>query len=122
MSNFQEEKPLNQQGRRRTYKTLNIEHRKQIEIYISQRKSTAEISRLLNFSQPTIFSEIAKVGYFNYTAEEAQKIRDANTRKRAMNISKSKNKVTVVSLSKKIENLEMQMEIIHDMLKELMTK
>lgn len=88
-------------------KYITFEERKTIEKLLEEKKSVAHITQFLNRPRSTISYEINKRGDKNsYCAEESQN----NSYKRS---SKK------FDFKKRIENLEMQVEILSDTIKEI---
>jgi len=95
-------------------KYLTFEERKQIEKHIKNGCSYSETARLIGRSLNGVTVEVKRSGDRNYSAKVGQDIAD-NLKNRSKN-------PPVLSVQKRIENLEMQVEILHDTLKGLLNK
>lgn len=102
---------------------IKYEERIQIEKYLSQGKKRGEIADLIKRSKNGVNTEIRKNGgpeaYSAIKAQaRAEKIREDAYRK----LSEFNKKQRENSLTKRVQNLEMQIEILHDCIKELMKR
>ncbi len=97
---------------------ITFEERKLIQKYIAQGKSCGETARLIGRSKNGVVSEVRKGGGKDYNAKAAQKITDEtrNNRYQALSERNKGNQVTF-KMKQRIENLEMQVEILHDVIK-----
>lgn len=101
---------------------FTFEERKQIEELLKEDASCSEISRRINRSKNGVVCEVRKGGgKIGYTAKKGQQIAHHNEsvrkeRLRVINIGNTRES----HMKKRIENLEMQIEILADTLKELM--
>jgi IS30 family transposase len=100
--------------------TLN--ERKQIEALLKKQLPGAEIAREINRSKNGVNTEIRlNGGRVNYSAEKAfdnsEKVQKEKIRKQTEFLRKTLNPYK--KLSERIENLEMQIEILIDTIKEL---
>ena len=108
-------------------KPFTYEERKQIQKHIYKGLSCCQIAKLIGRSKNGVVTEVRKGGGRFYNAREAQKRCDAVNKERYERLSKlSKEKLSGTThkpnQEKRIENLEMQIEILHDCVKELMLK
>lgn len=109
--------------RKHPFSPLTFAERKIIEKYIKQNYSASEISRLIRRGKNTVIVEIRRnEGREKYSALQAQK--DSRLRKEKAD-KKRKNNGTQLPLSpyqllaKRVENMEMQLDIITTILKEI---
>jgi IS30 family transposase len=102
-------------------KRLTFEERKQIEWYVKHGKSCSEIAILINRSKNVVITEVRRAGKKFYSAKEGQRIADVNMENKYRKLSERNkgNKITF-KMKQRIENLEMQIEILHDMIRSLM--
>lgn len=105
-------------------KPLTLEERKQIEALFKTDLSCSRISKKIGRGKNTVVNEARKAGGRElYRAESAHNlsllsVQEGYEKLRARNES---NKVTF-KFKQRIEHLEMQIEILHETLKELMKK
>ena len=95
-------------------KYITYEERKLIEKFLKENKTYAYISKALNRPPSTIRYEITRVGSKNYTAEKATPI-NSYYRLEVDEVDKIKGS----DLKQKIENLEMQIGILMETIKEM---
>ena len=104
-------------------KPFTFEERKKIERYIKMGKSCGETAVLIGRSKNGVVTEVRRGGGKFYSAKVGQSIVDKNTEEKYRKLSE-RNKGNKVSffMKHRIENLEMQVEILHDAIKELMNR
>ena len=102
---------------------LAFEERLLIEEYAKKGLSQCGIARKINRSANCIHKEMKRAGFKNrdYSAIQAQKISDerqenCNNKKIVWNMKTNSQK----NNQTRIENLEMQVEILHDQIKEIL--
>jgi IS30 family transposase len=104
---------------------LTFEQRKLIEKYANKSFNGTEISKIVGISKSGVNRELRRCGRDLYNAEQAQSESDMRLSEKYNKLSKE-NKGKVMSpipqYLKRIENLEMQVEILHDTIKELLKK
>jgi len=101
---------------------FTFEEKQKIEILLKLGKNASQISKEISRSISGIYKEIKKGGGKNYTAEESERIKNENIQKVKKGINEHNKKHGNFKIKKRIENLEMQVEILHEALKELMKK
>ena len=105
-------------------RALSFEERKKIEKLVKCGWSCSQIADAIGRSKNAVVVEIRRGGKEKYTAKAGQHIADENKRKRNEHLSKlNKGKIgnnPVFRFKERIENLEMQIEILHDAIKEVM--
>ena len=102
---------------------FSYEERKEIENLLMQGLHGSEIARRLNRSKNGVLVEIRRNGYSEYSAKKAQNRADKIHSKKYQKLSESnKQKPPSRWVKERIEALEMQIEILHDTIKELMKK
>jgi len=102
---------------------FTIEERQKIQILKSKGKSGSEIALLLGRSKNGINTEIRRGEGYNYNAHHSHNLYLQRKEEKYAKLSERNNgnKVTF-KMKQRIENLEMQVEILHDTLKELLKK
>ena len=104
-------------------KPLTFQEREMIEKYLKENKACNEIARILNRSGNCISTETRICGRSNYNAVEAQKRRDDIVKKRAHDLSiRNSGKKNYMNIKQRIDNLEMQIEILFETIKQLRIK
>jgi len=100
---------------------LSFKERKLIQKLINENLSLSEISRKLNRSKNCVVVEVrVNGGRSSYTADDAQNRSDLANFEKRNNLHKLNKNVPKVFLYKeRIQNLEMQIEILIDKIKEL---
>ena len=104
-------------------KSLCFEERALIEKFLKMGLTCSEIGRRLGRGKNTIVVEVRNKGREGYTATKAQKQSDETRSlgyKKLSEINSGKKKTYFYK--ERIENLEMQVEILHETIKELMKK
>ncbi len=105
------------------HKSINFEERENIEKLLKEGLSCGQIAVKINRSKNGIVCEVRKLGKENYIAKEAERIAQENLIKKYKNIgglAKKRNKEQREITLRKIENLEMQIDILHDTIKEIL--
>lgn len=98
---------------------LTFQERQMIEKLLSQREAINDIARIMGRDRSNIRKEIMRGGgKENYKAEEGQKIRTEKMSGQAGNFHAN----CYQSLSQKITVLEMQVQVLSDLVKEIMGK
>ncbi len=100
---------------------LSFEERKQIEKHLKKGFSYARIAELIGRSKTGVTLEARKGGGRNYSAKVAQEVTEKINKQKYFQISE-KLKGNVWGHNKmmqRIENLEMQIEILYNAIKEL---
>ncbi len=102
---------------------ITFEERKQIEKHIRSGLSCGDTAKLIGRSKNGVVTEVKRGGGKFYSAKTGQNVVDANLEEKYRKLSE-RNKGNDVSfrMKQRIENLEMQIEILHDAIKELMSK
>lgn len=104
---------------------LTYAERQVIEKYHKKGFSCGYIARVINRSKNAVVVEIKRGGQSNYTAKEGQRICDENKQKRYDCLSKINaghmGKKLVVNIVERLSNLEMQIEILHDAFKGILS-
>ena len=102
---------------------ITFEERKLVEKYAKQGISGNQIARLLKRSLNLINCEFKRAGgRENYSAKESQRLSEKTKEEKYKRLSKM-NKGRIVNPNvKRIENLEMQIEILHETIKGMMDK
>jgi len=104
-------------------KAITFEERKQIEKHISAGFSCCETARRIGRSKNGVVSEVRRGGGKLYSAKIAQNLADSVRNEKHRKLSeRNKGNVTTFRFKQRIENLEMQVEILHDAIKELMNR
>lgn len=102
---------------------FTFKERQLIEGYLKEGLSYAEIGKSLCRSKSTVFKEVSPMGKEEYTAEKGQEIQDNSRGNKASQfISFHKILIRYEEMSKRVENLEMQVEILTDFIKGIGTK
>lgn len=103
---------------------LSIEERKEIYRLLHAGHNASHIAKLMNRSKNGITTEIRKNGgALNYNFIKASEEAEKRRAERYKQLSeKFKGRVFSPNYSKKIQNLEFQIEILHETLKELMNE
>ena len=104
-------------------KPLNYNERLEIEKHLRAGKSCSQIALLIGRSKNAVVTEVRRGGGKLYDAANAQINADKrmSSKYEKLSIRNKGNKVTF-KMKKRIENLEMQIEILHECIKELMKK
>lgn len=107
----------------RITRPFTYEERLQIQKHIAAGKSCCETASLIGRSKNGVISEVRRGGGRFYDAKIAQNLSDKIKHDKYKKLSERNtgNKVTF-KMKKRIENLEMQVEILHDTIKELFNK
>lgn len=102
--------------------SISFEERQKIEDYLKQNVSGNRIAQLLNRSTTGIQTEILRGGGRDkYSAVNAHEIYLNNKKERLLKISKNlKGRNPLSPLHKRMQNLEMQIEILTDTIKEIL--
>lgn len=104
-------------------KILQFKEREQIEKLIKQGLSCAEIAKNIGRSKNCIVTEIRRAGKTEYSAITGQNLSDKIKEEKYKKISmKQKGNQKQYFLKQRVENLEMQVEILHEAIKELMNR
>lgn len=104
-------------------RVFTYQERKLIQTHISKGLSCAKIADLIGRSKTGVVVEVRRGGGRLYNAKESQKLADERASERYRKLSiQNRGKQFGLNYSKRIENLEMQIEILHDCIKELMGK
>ncbi len=107
----------------RTWHSLTFEERQLIEKYLKEGKTYVDISILIGRSVNSVATEVRRTGDFPYNAEKAQQKAIERKKEQYEKIrTKIKGTNYLSTLTKRVNNLEMQIEIILDTLKKLMKK
>lgn len=102
---------------------ITFEERKQIEKHIKAGLSCCETSRRIGRSKNGVISEVRRTGRKFYSAKVAQNLADwARNEKHRKLLERNKGNVTTFRFKQRIENLEMQVEILHAAIKEILSK
>lgn len=105
---------------------MRKEEREQIEKLIKYNLSLREIARRIGRAQGSICNEVRRCGgKYNYNAEEAQRIYEDNVKRKNEHLrqmNKGKKKVNRQDHANRLTNLEMQVEILAETIKELMNE
>jgi IS30 family transposase len=102
---------------------FTFEERKEIQKHISKGISCSETARLIGRSKNGVTTEVRKGGGRFYNAKIAQNLSDKIRSERYEKLSQmNKSNKVAFKLKTRIENLEMQVEILHDCIKELLNK
>lgn len=102
---------------------LTFEERQLIEKYLKDGLSGIKISERINRSKNCINTELRKIGREIYTAKEAQKKADECFLSKYEKLSqRNKGNQVTFKIKQRIENLEMQVEILHDIVKEMIKR
>ncbi len=104
-------------------KAITFKERKQIEKHIKNGLSCGETARLIGRSKNGVVTEVRRGGGKFYSAKTGQNLVDKNLEEKYRKLSE-RNKGNNVSfkMKQRIENLEMQIEILHETIKELMNR
>jgi len=107
----------------RAARPFSFEERKEIEKLISKGFSCGETALQIGRSKNGVVTEVRKGGGRFYSAKVAQRLSDKTKLERYKKLSERNkgNKVTF-RMKQRIENLEMQVEILHDCIKELLNR
>lgn len=104
-------------------KAITFEERKQIEKHIQAGLSCCETARRIGRSKNGVVAEVRKGGGKHYSAKIAQNLTDKTLEEKYRKLSeRSKGNDVSFRMKRRIENLEMQVEILHDAIKELMSR
>ncbi len=100
---------------------IDFEERKLIEKHLKRELSCTEISKLISRSKNAVVTEVRKNGgREKYCAKEAQKLVELTKKERYQKLSERNRKMkNVSSLGLRIQSLEMQIEILHETIKEM---
>lgn len=103
---------------------LTYEERKRIEKGIKLGLSCGRIAVEIGRSKNGVVSEVRRGGKHQYTAKEGQRICDEMRKKKyeSLSLLKKKQQPPLFDYKQRIENLEMQVEILHETIKELLYK
>ena len=102
-------------------KPITFEERKEIQKLLSKGLSCSEISRYINRSKNGVVTEVRRGGgKDSYLAKKSQKEADLKNSIRCEKLKKINvgNKIQYY-MKQRIENLEMQVEILYDTIKEI---
>ncbi len=105
--------------------SITFEERVEIEKLVKQGLSCGAIAKALNRSKNGIVCEVRKGGKADYCAKRSQKITDEVRWEKYRKLSERNKGIkldSAVSLKTRIDNLEMQLEILHDLVKELIKR
>lgn len=107
----------------KTSRALTFEERKLIEKHIKRGTSCSETARLIGRSKNVVVTEVRRAGRSQYSAKTGQNLADTNMETKYKKLSE-KNKINKPSfhMKQRIENLEMQVEILYDTIKEILNK
>jgi len=100
-------------------KVLEFSDRVEIERLLCLGYSRSEIARKIGRGKNTVVAEVRRYGGDAYDAKEAQKQADVNRDKKYKSVSKKLKSREPTTWIKRIENIEMQIEILYDYIKEL---
>lgn len=102
---------------------LTFQERVKIENHIRNGLSCSQAAKLIGRSKNGVVQEVRRAGGKAYSAKIGQNISDFNLQEKYRKLSERNkgNKVTF-KMKERIENLEMQLEILHETLKEIMNK
>lgn len=101
---------------------FTYEERQKIQKLISSGVSCGETARLIGRSKNGVVTEVRKGGGRFYNAKEAQKRSDKTKLERYQKLSdQNKGKKVAFKMKQRIESLDMQVEILHEILKELLS-
>ncbi len=105
-------------------KDLALEERKGIEKYLKMGFSHAKIAEKLARSKTAVTNEIKRSGGADgYNAKKSQLMAEERLKEKYLKLSKmNKGKSSYINHTKRIEHIEMQIEIILDTLKELVNR
>lgn len=108
----------------KTAKALSFDERVLIEKYIKKGFSLKEISRVIGRAATTVYNEVRHHGgRDSYCCNNAQKMSEEVKKERYIKLSiRNRGKPKVFLLKHRIENLEMQVEILHETIKEILKK
>ncbi len=102
---------------------LTLEERKQIEQLIKQGLSCGNIAQEINRSKNCVVVEVRRNGKELYNAKLAHKDAiERDQKKRRVVSLKLKEAPPSYQMKQRIENLEMQVEILHDTIKEILKR
>lgn len=104
------------------YKSLTIEERKKIEKHIQKGLSCSESARLLGRSKNCVITEVRRAGGKEYSALKGQAISEKIWKHKYDNLKKRNQSLSNYTLSGRISNIEMQIEILHETIKELINE
>ncbi len=109
---------------KKTNNPLTLQERIIIEKYIKQGFSCTEISKIIFRGVNTVVSEVRRSGgRETYCAKDAQRLSEIRMENKYERLSeRNKGRATVFHIKQRIENLEMQLEILHETIKEIMKK
>ena len=102
---------------------FTLEERKEIEKLLKQGESLPEISRKIGRSKSGLVYETRRCGNKDdYTAEEAHRVaRSTLVEKYSILSERNAGQYYGIKYKQRIENLEMQIEILHDCIKEILS-
>lgn len=101
---------------------INFKERVLIESYLKDGLSASKIALEIGRSKNGVITEIRRGGgRDNYCSKQSQLIMDQKEAQRLNKMKEINKKYTVLSLlQQKVENLEMQIEILYDTIKEIL--
>lgn len=109
--------------RRNWSSPLTYEERKSIQKFVREGLSCCQIAKSINRSKNAIVVEVRRGGKELYNAKKAQEDADKRRKKQTTRIKNTlKKKQPMFQMKKRIESLEMQMELLYEKVKELLNK
>ncbi len=107
----------------RKHKPLSIDERKIIEKYKTTNLSCLEISKIIKRGKNSVVMEYRRNGgREDYTAKKAHEnaaIRQKQKNENLSKVNKANSTMSFGKMKERIENLEMQVEILHNTIKRL---
>lgn len=98
-----------------SYKNIDLDKRRKIESLIKADFSLREIAKSIGVSRSTIYREISRCELNKYSAEVAQKHKIGVYKEMAIKISREN-----VSIEARLTNIEFQLEILTENIREIM--
>ncbi len=110
--------------KKRSNKPITFEERKQIEKLLANGFNYSEIANKIGRSKTGVITDVKKIGKQNYTAKLSQERADKEKKEKYERLTKANKGIVFhpINLKLRVESLEMQMEILHDTIRELMNK
>jgi IS30 family transposase len=103
-------------------RAITFHERELIEKYVNKGFSCGQIAKIIGRSKNGVVTEVRRGGGMRYSAKVSQNLMNSKEEARRNKLSEINKGRAGNSPLKRIENLEMQIEILHDTIKELMSR
>ncbi len=102
-------------------KAITFDERLKIEKYIKKGYSCGDIAKMIGRSKNGVVCEVRRGGKEHYDAKLSQKLTDNILKEKYKKMSdRNKARQTTFKFKQRIENLEMQVEILSETIKEML--